>query len=143
MTNRTTTYVLTDDITDEVFAVVDEHDIAEAVITHQADLIAQADDEGAIKDAALRLQEAALRREYLDDWAVACGVRIEQTFGDLMDYDTAERIGAATVEQIKASYRAAQTNDTGAIRIDPTTGQVLHEGADSAVWPDQQTVYVA
>lgn len=59
---------------------------------------------------------------------------------DLYDYHTGERIGPATAEQIAASEAAG---DAGVITIDAGTGEVLHNGADKAVWPNQRAVYVA
>ncbi|WP_222113240.1 hypothetical protein [Gordonia paraffinivorans] len=59
---------------------------------------------------------------------------------DLYDYNTGERIGPATAEQIAASEAAG---DAGVITIDAGTGEVLHNGADPAVWPRQRDVYVA
>lgn len=58
---------------------------------------------------------------------------------DLYDYKTGELIGPATAEQIAASEAAG---DAGVITIDAGTGEVLHNGADKAVWPNQRDVYV-
>lgn len=72
---------------------------------------------------------------------------------DLYDYNTGELIGPATAEQIAASEAAGDagviTIDAdlvelvGVITIDASTGEVLHNGADKAVWPNQRDVYVA
>lgn len=59
---------------------------------------------------------------------------------DLYDYNTGERIGPATAQQIAASEAAG---DAGVITIDAGTGEVLHNGANKAVWPNQRDVYVA
>lgn len=58
---------------------------------------------------------------------------------NLIDYNSNEYLGEATDEQIEASRAAGEV---GAITIDADTGEVLHPGADKAVWPNQRTVYV-